>query len=88
MKPYVNQSYRKERVQAHISYESHEKSITSDLPLKTPQALNVSFVLQMRNAITGVIIGVRSERCFQKGAFKKVLSAFESWQETTIIICM
>jgi hypothetical protein len=32
--------------------------------------------------------GVRSERCFQKGAFKKVLSAFESWQEATIVICM
>ena len=23
---------------------------------------------------------MRSERCIQKGAFKKVLSAFESWQ--------
>ena len=26
--------------------------------------------------------------CFQKGAFKKVLSAFESCQEATIVICM
>jgi hypothetical protein len=29
---------------------------------------------------------VLSERCFQKGAFKKMPSAFESWQKTTIVI--
>ena len=30
----------------------------------------------------------RSERSIQKGPFRKVHSAFESWQEATIVICM
>jgi hypothetical protein len=51
--------------------------------LLIPRRLEERFTVDcpiIRISVGHRLSGVRSERCFQKGAFKKVLSAFESWQ--------